>query len=159
MPDPYALLGLPPRATPDEIRAAYRRLAAERHPDANPPDKKTLASEQMVELNAARDLLLDAARRSQYDSLRPPDDFYQPRPRRPRWPQRIPAGRMFVFATLFIVALPYLWLLASMGLGATTGFVAGLFGTVQCFSSAVIAVLVTAGLAAFLTTLVRALRR
>jgi len=64
--DPYAVLDLPPNATPDEIRAAYRRRAAECHPDVLPPEKKAWAVEQMVQLNAARDLLLNFRRRVQY---------------------------------------------------------------------------------------------
>ena len=64
--DPYDLLGLSPTASPDDIRAAYRRRAAEWHPDRHPPEKKTEAVERMVQINAARDLLLDTRRRIQY---------------------------------------------------------------------------------------------
>ncbi|MDE1169728.1 MAG: DnaJ C-terminal domain-containing protein [Verrucomicrobium sp.] len=32
----YALLGVPPRSTPEEIRRAYRRLARRHHPDSSP---------------------------------------------------------------------------------------------------------------------------
>jgi curved DNA-binding protein CbpA len=64
--DPYATLGIISSATPDEIRAAYRRLAAACHPDTQPPEKKDWASERMIELNAARDLLLNTRRRVQY---------------------------------------------------------------------------------------------
>lgn len=35
MQDPHAILGLPRHATPDQIRAAYRRLARELHPDVS----------------------------------------------------------------------------------------------------------------------------
>ena len=64
--DPYATLGVVPSATPDEIRAAYRRLAAACHPDLQPPERKPWASERMIQLNAARDLLLNTRRRVQY---------------------------------------------------------------------------------------------
>jgi hypothetical protein len=66
--DPYFLLDVPLNATSEEIRAAYRRRAAACHPDIQPPEKKAWALEQMKELNAARDLLLDPARRTQYDT-------------------------------------------------------------------------------------------
>jgi hypothetical protein len=66
--DPYRLLGIELTASPDEIRAAYRRRAAEHHPDRQPPEQRDQASEQMKDLNAARDLLLDPARRAQYDA-------------------------------------------------------------------------------------------
>jgi hypothetical protein len=46
------LLQLPASASHDEIRAAYRRLAAEMHPDRGGSDAHLAA------LNAARDLLL-----------------------------------------------------------------------------------------------------
>jgi hypothetical protein len=49
--DPYAELGLPPSATPDEVAAAYRRLAKEWHPDRGG------AEERMARINSAYDLL------------------------------------------------------------------------------------------------------
>jgi hypothetical protein len=54
--DPYAVLGLRPDATPDEITAAYRRLAKEWHPDLAGTD----AARTMVLINAAYDLLRSA---------------------------------------------------------------------------------------------------
>ena len=46
------LLDLPPEATPDQIRAAHRRLIARVHPDAGG------SAELAGKINTARDLLL-----------------------------------------------------------------------------------------------------
>ena len=102
MLDPYYLLGVELNAPPDDIRAAYRRRAAEVHPDIQPLEKREWASERMKQLNAARDLLLDPKRRAEYDERMrvemekakwrarreayvPSTDFYPPRRRRRRW--------------------------------------------------------------------------
>lgn len=62
--DPLNVLGVAPNASEDDIRAAYRRRAAQIHPDVQPAEKKAWAEAQMRELNAARDWLLDPARRT-----------------------------------------------------------------------------------------------
>jgi len=56
--DPYAVLGLAPNATPDEIRRVYRRLAAENHPDrliarGVPEDLIDVATARMKAINLA----------------------------------------------------------------------------------------------------------
>jgi hypothetical protein len=48
--DPYAVLGLPPGASPSEVAAAYRRLAKRLHPDVAPGPE---AARRMAEVNAA----------------------------------------------------------------------------------------------------------
>jgi DnaJ domain len=53
--DPYGVLGLPPTATPDEVAAAYRRLAKEWHPDHGGGDQR------MAQINSAYDLLRSTA--------------------------------------------------------------------------------------------------
>jgi hypothetical protein len=84
--DPYAVLGIFPNAAPDEIRAAYRRLAAVCHPDTQPEAKKAWATEQMVKLNTARDLLLNMRRRVQYH--REPADALWWQVEKNRWRER-----------------------------------------------------------------------
>lgn len=59
-PDPHTLLGLPATASAREVRAAYRRLAAQYHPDRHPPEKKAWAAAQMAQLNAAREAVVKA---------------------------------------------------------------------------------------------------
>jgi hypothetical protein len=49
--DPFAALGIEPGASPEEIAAAYRRLAKELHPDRRPHDAQ--AARRMAALNEA----------------------------------------------------------------------------------------------------------
>lgn len=63
--DPYQTLGVKKDATPEQIRAAYRKLAKKLHPDLNPGDKR--AEEKFKELNAANDLLSDPEKRGKFD--------------------------------------------------------------------------------------------
>ena len=56
--DPYAVLGLAPDVTDDELRRAYRRLVAEHHPDRMvakgvPEELMGLASAKMASINTA----------------------------------------------------------------------------------------------------------
>ena len=55
--DPYAVLGVSPTATDEEIKSAYRKLARKYHPDnyASDPDAARDAEEKMKEINAAYD--------------------------------------------------------------------------------------------------------
>ena len=64
MADPYAVLEVSPTATDAEIKAAYRRLVKQHHPDAGGDDQRMLA------LNAAWEVLGDAERRRAHDRSR-----------------------------------------------------------------------------------------
>jgi molecular chaperone DnaJ len=66
--DYYAVLGLTKGATEKEITRAYRKLAKQHHPDANPGNKD--AEEKFKDISAAYDVLSDAARRKEYDEVR-----------------------------------------------------------------------------------------
>jgi len=65
--DHYATLGVSPDATADLIKAAYRKKAAQYHPDKNPsPD----AAARFREVQEAYEVLSDAARRQAYNEYR-----------------------------------------------------------------------------------------
>jgi molecular chaperone DnaJ len=64
--DPYQVLGVSKTATPDEIKAAFRRLAREHHPDRNPGDPD--AQRRFQEINAAHQMLSNSERRAQFDA-------------------------------------------------------------------------------------------
>ncbi|HUQ40533.1 MAG TPA: molecular chaperone DnaJ [Acidimicrobiales bacterium] len=63
--DYYKVLGVADSATDTEITKAYRKLAKQHHPDANPGSE-----ERFKEISAAYDVLGDAEKRKEYDSVR-----------------------------------------------------------------------------------------
>lgn len=62
----YAVLGLDSDCTTAQIRAAYRLLAKQYHPDLNPNSAAAMAQTQAI--NAAYEVLSDAERRAVYDA-------------------------------------------------------------------------------------------
>jgi len=62
----YKTLGVSKKATDEEIKKAYRKLARQYHPDRNPDDAK--AEEKFKEISAAYDVLSDPEKREEYDA-------------------------------------------------------------------------------------------
>jgi molecular chaperone DnaJ len=67
MPDYYAILGVPRDASAEDIKRAYRKLARESHPDANPADPH--AEERFKQIGEAYEVLSDPSKRNQYDTF------------------------------------------------------------------------------------------
>ena len=66
--DYYKVLGVSDTAAAKDITKAYRKLARELHPDANPGNPQ--AEERFKEVSAAYDVLGDEAKRKEYDEVR-----------------------------------------------------------------------------------------
>ncbi|HUX04059.1 MAG TPA: molecular chaperone DnaJ [Acidimicrobiales bacterium] len=64
-PDLYAVLEVDRNASPDDLKKAYRRLARQYHPDANPDDPA--AEARFKEVSQAYEILSDPERRANYD--------------------------------------------------------------------------------------------
>ncbi len=65
--DYYKILGVDRKASDDDIRKAYRKLAKQYHPDYNPNDKQ--AEERFKEINEAYEVLGDSKKRARYDQV------------------------------------------------------------------------------------------
>ena len=95
--DYYDTLGVPRTATDKEIKAAYRKLARQHHPDANKGNKAS--EEKFKELGEAYEVLKDPQKRSRYDALganyKSGHDFRPP----PGYSQGAPGGFSFDFGS------------------------------------------------------------
>ena len=95
-PDHYDLLGVAPGARHTEIRAAYRRLMREHHPDLRPGDPT--AEEMSRRLTGAWAVLSKPSSRAAYDRTRAVARQSMPvpvRPQRPSQPAYSPEGNAY----------------------------------------------------------------
>ena len=65
--DYYKILGIGKKATSEEIKKAYHKLALKFHPDNNKSDKR--AEENFKEINEANSVLSDPEKRKRYDEF------------------------------------------------------------------------------------------
>jgi curved DNA-binding protein len=79
--DYYKVLGIDKKASQEDIKKAYRKLARKYHPDLNPDDKE--ANKQFQLVNEANEALSDPEKRRKYDEYgenwRNADQFEQQR--------------------------------------------------------------------------------
>lgn len=67
--DYYSVLGVSEKASSEEIKKSYRKLAVKHHPDKNPGNLKE-AEAKFKEISEAYYVLSDDKRRAQYDQMR-----------------------------------------------------------------------------------------
>ncbi len=68
--DAYAVLGVAPDASAEELKRAHRALVRRHHPDLVPPDARPAATRHVQEINVAYGLVRDPAARTRYDRVR-----------------------------------------------------------------------------------------
>ncbi len=74
--DYYQVLGVDKKASADEIKKAYRKLAVKWHPDKNPNNKKA-SEEKFKKISEAYAVLSDEKKRQEYDTFGSADQYRQ----------------------------------------------------------------------------------
>ncbi len=143
--DPYAILGVARSATRTEIRAAYHALVDRYHPDRHHGNPlANLATERMVAINQAYDVLSDPARRAAFDQ-RPPRSLAKRA--EPEAAPRLSSLAKWGLAVLF---LPLLLRSGSGILRALAGLMRALFGQIGSFRGAPVVLVLAIVAAGFL---------
>lgn len=107
MSDPYLLLGISKKASPEEIKKAYRKLAKKYHPDLNPDNKEI--EKKFKEITAAYELLSDEEKRARFDrgeideqgNARSGPDFYKAYQQQAQGGFRSGGAQSFDFSDIF----------------------------------------------------------
>lgn len=68
IPNYYQILGVDPKATAEQITAAYKELAKKVHPDVQPESEKPKSDSLMTQINVAYSILKNPAKRAEYDA-------------------------------------------------------------------------------------------
>ncbi len=89
--DYYKVLGVDKKASQEEIKKAYRKLAVKYHPDKNKDNKA--AEEKFKQINEANDVLSDPEKRKKYDELGANWKMYEQAGGRPGGRSRTANGR------------------------------------------------------------------
>jgi curved DNA-binding protein CbpA len=153
-PDPYEVLNVPRFATAVEIRAAYRTLAAQYHPDhhqGNPLEP--LAVARLAEINHAFEILSDPLRRAAFDAGQPAGS----RPGPERAAAERAASRRFVKGAALLAVVPLVLRFGGLAARALAGLARVLFEAAASIRGTPLAAL--AALAALAVILIVALRR
>ena len=96
--DYYAVMGVDRKASAEEIKQAYRKLARKYHPDVS---KEPGAEEKFKEVGEAYETLKDPEKRAAYDSLgshSPGQDFRPP----PDWEKQFGGGQFSSFKNALV---------------------------------------------------------